>query len=84
MILLLPPFNTPLVDKSFILTEPYRIFFNNLLLSTIIQGTGSPEGVVEGFVGQTYIDLDGEQWYIRWIKRDAAIDGDRTRGWFAG
>lgn len=77
----LPPFNTPVVDDVNIFTAPYRTFFNNLNLLDIIQGTGSPEGVVEAIVGQEYMDLNGTTGSIKYIKRDSDIGGDITQGW---
>jgi len=81
MKLIMPPFNTPLIDDSKVLTQPYRIFFNNILLIDILQGTGSPEGVVEALIGQEYMDLSGSAGNIKYIKRDSDIAGDRTKGW---
>lgn len=80
----LPPFNTPAVDKDNdnALTQPYRSYFNDLYLLDIIQGHGSPEGVIEAIVGQQYMDLDGSSGNILYIKRDSDIGGDTKQGWF--
>lgn len=77
----LPPFNTPVIDEDHIFTQPYRSYFNDLYLLDIIQGTGSPEGVVEGIVGQEYMDLNGTTGNIKYIKRDSNIGGDIKQGW---
>lgn len=77
----LPPFNTPVIDDDDILTQPYRSYFNDIYLLDIIQGTGSPEGVVAGIIGQEYMDLNGTTGNIKYIKRDSDIGGDIKQGW---
>ena len=77
----LPPFNTPVVDDDNVFTAPYRTYFNDFYLLEIIQGTGSPEGVVGAIVGQEYMDLNGTTGSIKYIKRDSDIGGDLTKGW---
>lgn len=44
-------------------------------------GTGSPEGVVEADQTQTYMDDAGSAGNIMYVKKDAAIAGDRSLGW---
>lgn len=45
----------------------------------ILTGTGSPEGVIEADRKTLYLDTSGGLY----IKRDADIAGDRTKGWIA-
>lgn len=47
----------------------------------IISGTGSPEGVVEALQKRLYMDEAGAAGGILYIKRDADITGDTTKGW---
>ena len=47
----------------------------------IIEGIGSPEGVVSAQVTEEYMDTTGTAGNIKYIKRDADIGGDRTMGW---
>ena len=47
----------------------------------LIVGTGSPEGAVEAFVGREYMDDAGTAGSIKYIKRDADVAGDKSKGW---
>ena len=46
-----------------------------------LSGVGSPEGVVEAKQKRLYMDETGTTGNILYIKRDADIAGDRSRGW---
>ena len=47
----------------------------------ILTGSGSPEAVIEAFPVTLYMDTAGTAGSILYIKRDADIAGDRTKGW---
>jgi len=48
---------------------------------SILEGVGSPEGVIEAQVAREYMDTTGTTGNIKYIKRNADIAGDRTKGW---
>jgi hypothetical protein len=73
--------NTPIVDDSLKMTSEFRSFVNAVKLLGIIEGSGSPEGVVEALPTQRYMDTAGTAGAILYIKRDADIGGDKTQGW---
>ena len=47
----------------------------------MIVGTGSPEGVIDAPQTANYMDDAGTAGNIKYIKRDADIAGDSTKGW---
>ena len=54
---------------------------NAINFQAIAEGSGSPEGVLEADVTKRYMDTAGTAGIIFYIKRDAAIAGDKTKGW---
>lgn len=62
-------------------TDTFQRWLTLMTRTDIIIGSGSPEGVVEATVGQEYMDSTGTAGNIKYIKRDADIAGDRTKGW---
>lgn len=71
----------PIVDKNGVATRQLQDFFLEVERESLIIGTGSPEGVVSASKGQEYMDDSGIAGSIKYIKRDADIAGDRTKGW---
>lgn len=49
--------------------------------TSVIQGDGSPEGVITARTGRLYMNTSGTAGSILYIKRDAAIGGDESQGW---
>ena len=77
-----PTRQQPLVDDQGVMTLRVSEWINLVNLSLTLQGSGSPEGVIEARIGQTYIDLDADivsSFY--YIKQKSDISGDRTTGW---
>lgn len=55
---------------------------NRLLVELdILEGSGSPEGVIAAKTRRVYMDTAGTAGNILYIKRDADVGGDRTLGW---
>jgi hypothetical protein len=50
--------------------------------SAMATGTGSPEGVIDAPVGKLYTDTSAGAGGLLYVKRDADIAGDTTKGWF--
>ena len=71
------------IDLS--MTPQTRLFFKTLLQAideqTVITGSGSPETFIEAGVNKQYMDTAGTAGNILYIKRDADIAGDKTKGW---
>ena len=48
---------------------------------SILEGAGSPEAVQEALPTRLYMDTSGTAGSILYVKRDANIAGDKTKGW---
>jgi hypothetical protein len=76
-----PNRSIPIVQQDGTPTDSFAYWLTLVTRTDIIVGTGSPEGVVEATIGQEYMDSSGTAGSIKYIKRDADIAGDRTKGW---
>jgi hypothetical protein len=61
--------------------DAFSLFVQQVARLGIITGEGSPEGAIGAIQGQEYMDTIGTAGAIKYIKRDAAIGGDKTQGW---
>jgi len=77
----IPEAGQPFVDEKGMMTIPVSIFINIIGNLTIAEGVGSPEGVLFALVTKQYMDTSGTAGNISYIKRDADIAGDKTKGW---
>lgn len=75
------PYPQTVVDESGMMTPEFQRWVTQITNTDIIIGTGSPEGVVSATVGREYMDDTGTAGSIKYIKRDADIAGDTTKGW---
>jgi len=73
--------NIPIVKQGGLMQEPFRLFINDVAKLGVIVGTGTPEGTVAAEQGQQYMDDTGTAGAIMYVKRDADIAGDITKGW---
>ena len=80
MITLLVP-TIPIVKSDGTMESQFNLFMIEVQRLGLLIGTGSPEGVVEALQGQEYMDDAGTASTIKYIKRDADIAGDKTKGW---
>lgn len=71
----------PVVDDAGSLTTQSRTYFRTLTDFALIIGTGNPEGSIEAPQGAPFMDEQGTLGAILYIKRDASVSGDRTKGW---
>lgn len=71
----------PVVNKDGRAARQLEDFFIEVANTALIIGTGSPEGVVEAIQGREYMDDNGTAGAIKYIKRDADVLGDRSKGW---
>ena len=62
--------------------EPaFQLWAQLLTQRALIIGTGSPETVIEANQGALYMDDAGTAGAILYVKRDADVTGDKTKGW---
>lgn len=76
-----PDAGLPIVDGRGLMTDQFQRWVELITRNDLLIGTGSPEGVVEATQGQEYMDRTGVAGAIKYIKKDADIAGDRTKGW---
>lgn len=70
------------VDKEGSITLRVSEWLNIVNLFLPIEGTGSPEGVIEARVGQTFIDTSANTSSgFLYMKQKADISGNRKNGW---
>jgi len=75
------PSGIRVVDQKGLMEQHFRIFINEIGDLLPIKGAGSPEGVVDATQYRNYIDITGSTGSIRYIKMEADIGGDTTKGW---
>ncbi len=80
MLIPIPP-GQAIVDENGIPVQVAKAFFFELSESSLVIGTGSPEGIVEAKQGRGYMDDAGTTGSILYIKKSADIGGDRRLGW---
>lgn len=73
--------SNPIVDKDGNMLTRFYNWTQQVTQLQIIQGSGTPEGNIEASVTTLYMDTGGSSGNILYIKRDASVSGDRTKGW---
>jgi hypothetical protein len=76
-----PDYSLIVIDKEGRQVQELNEFFVGVEKLDVLSGTGSPEGVVEATQRRLYMDDSGTAGSILYIKRDADIAGDKTKGW---
>ena len=76
-----PDSNRPLLNESGAPAQQFNSWLKDINDRALIIGTGSPENVIEANQGAQYMDDAGATGAILYIKRDADIAGDKTKGW---
>lgn len=76
-----PSAQTPILTKDLKQTPELTSFFQAISRLPILTGSGTPEASVSAGVGRLYMDTAGTAGAILYIKRDAAVTGDPTKGW---
>ena len=71
----------PIVKTDGTMEQAFRTWTLLVNLSIMLDGAGSPEGVVEALPKQLYMDTAGTAGAILYIKRDADVGGDTSQGW---
>ena len=80
-----------ILDRSFPIVNPgtgvteeaFNVWVKQVTSSGIFIGDGSPEGLVEAQQGSFYMDESGSAGSILYIKQQASVTKDRTKGWVA-
>lgn len=73
--------NRNIVDEMGLTTTAMMIWMAQVTDLQTITGAGSPEGVVQALITRRYMDTVGTAGNILYIKRDADIAGDKSKGW---
>jgi hypothetical protein len=81
MVAIAPNQGQPITNAMGIMTQVFRTWTQQVTKAVPLTGTGNPEDVVEASQGQLYMDDAGVEGAILYVKRDADIAGDRTKGW---
>lgn len=77
-----PPTTTrAIIDALGQMVQEFRTWTQKITDQSLIIGTGSPETIVEAPQGAKYMDDTGTAGSIVYIKRDADVAGDKTKGW---
>ncbi len=71
----------PIVEQDATLSVEAREWTQAITDQAIIIGTGSPEGAIEANQTGLFMNDAGTTGSILYIKRDADILGDTTKGW---
>ena len=76
-----PSSERPLLNDNGAPSVQFNTWLRLINDRALIIGTGAPETVVEALQGALYLDETGSAGNLLYIKRDADIAGDRTKGW---
>jgi len=71
----------PIVDSAGVMIRHFRRWVNHVDSLLIIEGHGSPEGLVEALPRKQYMDLSGGGGQVLYIKQLPHIGGDKKLGW---
>lgn len=70
-----------IVDENRQMIDPFASFIAEVSKLGILNGTGSPEGVVDAEITQLYMDSAGTAGNILYIKRNDNVSGNPKNGW---
>lgn len=73
--------NRPFLELSLTMTQQTRRFMNAVARFSILEGSGSPEGVEEARTTRLYMDTAGTAGEILYIKQVDSVAGNKTAGW---
>ena len=71
----------PIVNELLEMDQEFRTWTQLVSRLSVLNGTGSPEGVIEALPTKQYMDDAGISGSILYIKQVADIGGDKTMGW---
>ena len=71
----------PIVDENGIMSPRFRVWQQQVSDLSIIEGTGSPEGVIEATTSRLYMDRTASTGTIVYIKQFSNLLQDRKKGW---
>lgn len=70
-----------IVDQEGVMSNRMEAWVGQVTELQPLAGAGSPEGFFEANQTRFYVDLLGTTGAILYVKRDANIGGDKTKGW---
>jgi len=62
-------------------TDEFRRWIDIITDLQPLIGSGSPEGIFDAAPGRLFVDQSAASGSVLYVKRDAEISGDRTKGW---
>jgi len=75
------PIKGQAITEDGVLTERAYQMMRLLVQLDILEGSGSPEGVIAAQPRRLYMNTAGTAGSILYIKRDADVAGDTSQGW---
>ena len=73
--------SAPVVQPTGLPADQFRLWLLQVQQLGLYIDTGSPEGNVEAEQGAMYMDDAGTAGSILYVKRDADVAGDKSKGW---
>ena len=70
-----------IVSNTGIIEDHFRVWAQEVTQNVRIEGDGTPEAVVTARQYSVYIDRLGSTGSIIYVKMQAEIGGDRSKGW---
>jgi len=76
-----PSSGRPILNEGGAPAAQFNTWLKLITERTLIIGTGLPESITEAAQGALYLDQAGVAGNLLYVKRDADIGGDKTKGW---
>jgi len=76
-----PSPSEPVLEDNLTMAQRFRAWTQLVSRLGILEGSGSPDGVIKALPTKQYMDTAGGAGTILYIKQVADIGGDKTLGW---
>lgn len=71
----------PIIEENGTMSDPFRLWVQNVTNFQTLSGSGSPEGTVTAPITTFYMDEDGASGSVLYIKQKTDISADASVGW---